>query len=235
MTARWLTGTVLAVDLETTSPNPEEARIVTAHAVECGIAGAVVRGNWLVNPGVPIPAEASAIHGITDEMVRAGGVDPAVAVVNLLGLIAIAQREGVPLVIMNANFDLTVLRAECARVGHNFDHGPILDPRVIDLACDKYRRGKRKLLDLVAHYGVKVGAAHSADGDALMAARIVWRQARRYPLIADKTIDEMQTFQAAAYREWADHLTEYYRSTGKNEVVDPSWPIREANAHTRAA
>ena len=34
---------------------------------------------WLVNPGIDIPAEASAIHGITTERAQAEGMDPAEA------------------------------------------------------------------------------------------------------------------------------------------------------------
>ncbi len=228
MTARWLAGNMMAFDLETTSADPETARIVTCAAIQCGPGGAVPCGDWLVNPGCEIPAEAIAVHGVTNEM-AASGMPYDEAIAAIANTLAAAWCAGTPVVAMNANFDMTIIDREASRVYGDWPGpGNILDPRVIDLACDKYRPGKRKLLDLAAHYRVKLGEAHTASGDALMAARIVWAQARRYPLIADKTLAEMQTLQADAYREWAEHLTEYYASQGKNEVIDRGWPLRGA-------
>lgn len=233
--AAWLVGDVLAVDLETTSADPDTARIVTCAAIQCGLGGKVVMGNWLVNPGCPIPAEATAVHGVTNEMAAAGmPYDEACAAI--ANTLATSWCAGIPVVAMSANFDMTIIDREGRRAYPDwYGVGSILDPRVIDLACDKYRSGKRKLTDLAAHYGVKLGTAHNAEGDALTAARIVWAQAKRYPLLADKTLAEMQTFQADAYREWAEHLTEYYASQGKNEVVDGSWPIRKPTPTKEAA
>jgi len=235
VSAAWLTGDVLELDVETTGPQPGTTKIVTGAAIRCGAGGSEVLGNWLVNPGILIPPEASAIHGITDD-IAATGMPYDEALWLIVERVGTWWATGRPIVAMNANFDLSIIAREAARLSPDpFDIGPILDPRVIDLACDKYRRGKRKLVDLAAHYKVKLGEAHTADGDALTAARIVWAQSKRYPLIADLTLAEMQTFQADHYREWANHLTDYYRESGKNEVVDPSWPIRRNHAHTRAA
>lgn len=235
MSAAWLTNDVLALDLETTGPDPDTCKIVTCAAIRCGAGGSEVLGAWLVNPGILIPPEASAIHGITDE-IAARGLPYDDALWLIVERVGEWWATGRPVVAMNANFDLSILAREAARMSPDpFPIGPILDPRVIDLGCDVYRKGKRKLLDLAAHYRVKTGDAHEASADALMAARIVWAQAKRYPLIADLTLAQMQDWQADRYREWANHLTDYYRDTGKNEVVDPSWPIRRTNAHTRAA
>jgi DNA polymerase III epsilon subunit-like protein len=236
MTAAWLTGDVLAIDLETTSPDPDTCKVVTCAAIRCGAGGSEALGAWLINPGIFIPPEASAIHGITDAMVEADGLPYDETLSLIVERLGAWWANGRPIVAMNANFDLSIIAREAARMSPDpFPIGPILDPRVIDLACDKYRKGKRKLTDLAAHYKVKLGTAHSADGDALTAARIIWAQSKRYPLIADFTLEQMQTFQRNAYREWADHLTEFYASQGKNEVVDGAWPIRRNDAHTRAA
>lgn len=233
MIAAWLSGDVMALDLETTGPDPETARIVTCAAIRCGAAGAQPLGHWLVNPGCPIPPEATAVHHITDDIAATGWTTKE-AMRAIYGVISREGIHGLPLVIMNASFDLTVLMNEAQRNDVGFGFGAILDPRVIDLACDRYRKGKRKLTDLAAHYKVKLGEAHTADGDALTAARIVWAQAKHYPLIAAFTLEQMQTFQAEAYREWAEHLAEYYASQGKHEVIDRSWPIRKPQ-HKEAA
>ena len=64
----WSDGRLLAFDTETTGTDPETARIVSAACLWRGGASEAADEEWLVNPGVPIPAEATAIHGITDEM-----------------------------------------------------------------------------------------------------------------------------------------------------------------------
>ncbi len=228
MTAAWLTGPFLSLDLETTSPDPETARIVTAHAVECSAAGANVIGSWLVNPGIPIPAEASAIHGITDE-IAATGQPPDLAVSAISNTMAMAWMEGRPVVIMNAGYDLGVVRAERARIGlPALTVGPLLDPHIIDRGCDPYRAGKRKLLDLARQYRVKTGEAHSAKDDALMAARIVWAMANGELCseIAHLSLEEMQTWQRATHAKWALQYRSWLRSGGKPADVDAEWPLR---------
>lgn len=217
---------MLGFDLETTGPNPSTARIVTAHVVECGPAGIGVDTGWLVNPGMPIPSEATAIHGITDD-IAATGFPTNEAVPLIADALAAAWRRGLPVVAFNASFDLTVLWTEWARLGFDARSvGPVLDPRVIDLGCDRYRRGKRKLLDVAAHYGVKLGAAHDAKADALMACRIVWTQARRCREVSTLTLWQMQDWQRDAHRRWADRLTEVFaRPGGTGEIVETDWPI----------
>lgn len=58
-------------DLETTGTNTTTDRIVQIAAIKCelGVDGGE-RKCVLVNPGIPIPKEASDVHGITDEMVK---------------------------------------------------------------------------------------------------------------------------------------------------------------------
>jgi len=56
------------IDIETTSADPKTARIVAVAAVRTGPGTArPVTLSLLVNPGVPIPPEASEVHGITDQ------------------------------------------------------------------------------------------------------------------------------------------------------------------------
>lgn len=59
-----------AVDTETTGVN-EDDKIVELAIVHCQYGGApVIAFSSLINPGRPIPVEATAVHGITDEMVK---------------------------------------------------------------------------------------------------------------------------------------------------------------------
>lgn len=57
-------------DLETTGTDASKDRIVSiAYILEVS-GGSTSEGHFLINPGIPIPEEASAVHGITDEMVK---------------------------------------------------------------------------------------------------------------------------------------------------------------------
>ncbi len=230
MKAAWLTGNALAFDTETTGADPVTARIVTACATEVGMGGAVERGAWLVNPGVEIPAGAVAIHGITTEVARADGMEPGLAATQIAAILELCWKAGLPLVAMNATYDLSVLQAELARYGSPpLKVGPVLDPLVIDRGCDRYRKGKRTLTALAAHYGVKQGEAHSSAGDAITAARIVWVQARLYSDIAKFSLEHMQQWQAGAHAAWAINFQEHLRSKGdETAVISTDWPVRLA-------
>lgn len=70
----WISGPLLAFDLETTGTDVETDRIVTAAVVRLEADGSVSRERtWLLDPGVAIPEQASAIHGISTERARAHG------------------------------------------------------------------------------------------------------------------------------------------------------------------
>jgi DNA polymerase III subunit epsilon len=110
----WHEGRLCVLDTETTGVDPETARIVTACVAHVG-AGAKEIRQWLVNPGVPIPAGATKIHGITDEQ-AAEGADPAVAIPDIASAVLGAWEGGLPVVAFNAPYDLTVLSREVARL-----------------------------------------------------------------------------------------------------------------------
>lgn len=227
---RWLTA-LCSYDCETTGVDPFDARIVTAHASHLGAAGVEARRSWLVCPDVGIPAAATAIHGVTNEHAHANGEAAELAVPAIATELMAAWATGKAVVVMNATYDLTVLQAELQRHEHPpLQIGPVLDPIVIDRAMDRYRKGKRTLTALAEHYEVKQGDAHSAEGDALTAARIIWRQAQRYRALADLTLEQMQAFQRKAHRDWAAGFEEHLRRQGKPESIDRDWPLRKKAA-----
>ena len=57
-------------DLETTGVNIVNDRIVEISVIKVNPSGKEDSKTWLINPGIPIPNVVSAIHGITDEMVK---------------------------------------------------------------------------------------------------------------------------------------------------------------------
>ena len=64
----WL-NTIAVFDTETTGLNHSESRIVTAALHLIDVSGSLIPNgkDWLLNPGIPIPAESSKVHGIYDK------------------------------------------------------------------------------------------------------------------------------------------------------------------------
>lgn len=227
MSQPWVAGPYAAFDLETTSADPFTARIVTATIVEVGAAGVLAERHWLVDPGVEIPAEAAAIHGVTDEKVQAEGVRADIAVYEIASAVAAIFERGVPLVAFNAAYDITVLVRELDRhCEAELRIGYVLDPLVLDRALDRWRSGKRRLADVCAAYGVPQEAAHSSGGDALAAARLAWRMAHDYSAVGHRTLQELQVWQAEQHVAWAEDFERFLRAKGRDDIIEREWPVR---------
>lgn len=69
----WHGEPLAGFDLETTGTEPLEARIVTAAVVEVRGGEVIRQRTWLADPGIRIPAQASAVHGISSERAASEG------------------------------------------------------------------------------------------------------------------------------------------------------------------
>lgn len=223
----WHTDRMAGFDIESTGPDPLTARIVTACIVQCGGNRPVDTANWLTNvDGEEIPDEAAAIHGVTTDKARTEGVPLAEAVAEIIAGLTQAILSGIPIVAMNARYDLTLLDREAARFGLDpLPAGPVVDPFVIDKQVDKYRPGKRTLTALCQHYRVRLDAAHSADADAVAACRVAWRQGSQHPALSLMTLDELHTAQTKWAAEQAASLQEHFRKKDPQAVVEGAWPM----------
>ncbi|MEV6759407.1 3'-5' exonuclease [Streptomyces sp. NPDC051105] len=232
----WHQELLIGFDLETTGTDPREARIVTGAVIEVRAGQELGRREWLADPGVEIPADAVAVHGISNERAAAEG-RPADQVADALADVLTGYwKTGVPVVAYNATFDLTLLAAELRRHGlpslsdrlGGFDPAPVIDPYTIDRWVDRYRRGKRNLEAVCAEYGVILVAAHNASADALAAARLARAIADRHPKIAALGPAELHRRQVEWYAEWAADFQSFLRRKGEaGAVVDGAWPLRE--------
>ncbi|CAL9608439.1 3'-5' exonuclease [Streptomyces sp. NPDC058947] len=232
----WHRELLIGFDLETTGTDPREARIVTAAVIE--VRGGEPRGRreWLADPGVPIPEDAVAVHGISSERAAAEG-RPADQVADALADVLTSYwKTGVPVVAYNAAFDLTLLSAELRRHGlpslrdrlGGVDPAPVIDPYTIDRRVDRYRRGKRNLEAVCAEYGIVLGSAHDALADALAAARLACAIAERHPKIAMLGPAALHHRQIEWYAEWAADFQNFLRGKGDaTALVDGAWPLRE--------
>jgi DNA polymerase III subunit epsilon len=231
---RWHDGPLVAFDTETTGIDPTEARIVTACVAHVAAGRPPRVRSWLADPGVPIPPEATAVHGITDERARAEGADPARVADEIADELVGAWRADTPVVAMNFTYDGTVLDHELTRHGleplaTRLGDTPMLivDPLVIDRALDRFRPGKKRLTELCEVYRVPLDDAHDACADALAAARVAWRMAERFPDELQRDPAQLQERQAAWHAEWAEHFEEWMRANVDGDVrIDRVWPMR---------
>ena len=165
--------TLLAVDTETTGMSPSDgARLVeVAHVT---IANGALASEWstLIDPGKPIPPDATRVHGIRDDMV-AGGPRPAD--------VGRALREAcgdLPLVFHNAPFDLPFLVALFREAGAPPLINPIVD--TLGLARGLFGTGSNALGALATRLKLPVETAHRALGDTRTTARLFVELAARW-------------------------------------------------------
>ncbi|MBQ1090914.1 3'-5' exonuclease [Streptomyces sp. B93] len=231
----WYEGPLAAFDTETTGVDVEADRIVSAAVVVQDVPGGRPRvSRWLVNPGVPVPAAATAVHGLTEDHLQRNGRWPAPVMYEIASLLAEHAGVGRPLVVMNAPFDLTLLDRELRRhrassLDRWFESAPllVLDPRVLDKHLDRYRKGRRTLTDLCAHYGVVLDGAHDAAADALAALEVVRALGARYAARLERlSPGELHTLQAVWHAAQARGLQAWFARSGTEEAVDPAWPLR---------
>lgn len=235
----WAAGPLLGFDTETTGVSPTADRLVTAALVARGPRGTDGTRTqrittWLADPGVAIPASATAVHGISTERARAEGRPVGQVLEEVAAALAQAMAAGTPVVAYNATYDLTLLESELARHGLptvrerlGRELGPVVDPLVIDRRVDRYRKGKRRLTDLCAFYGVDPQAAglHTAEVDVVATLDVLDAMAYTHPEITRIPRTELMAWQAAAHRDWAVSFNEFLRRHGRTPDVDPAWPL----------
>jgi DNA polymerase III subunit epsilon len=166
---------LVAVDTETTGFDPALGH----HVIEVAcvpIDDGEIGTPWsrLVNPGIDIPAEAVAVHGITNQMVRGAPRAAEVAAeleARCAGRILVFHNAAFDLQFLNADFKLSVFDGLPALADL-----PLFGPRLIDtlgLARGFFGLGGNGLGVLAARLGEEAGTAHRAEGDALTTAGVL--------------------------------------------------------------
>ncbi|MEV6160837.1 exonuclease domain-containing protein [Streptomyces sp. NPDC052052] len=231
----WYEGPLAAWGTGTTGADAEKDRIVSAALVVQDTAGGRVRvTRWLVNPGVPVPAGATGVHGPTEEDLRRNGRWPAPVMAEMARALAEQCAACRPLVVMNAPFDLTLLDRELRRHRASTLTGClrdaplcVLDPRVLDQHLDRYRKGRRTLTDLCELYGVAPAGPPDAATDATASLELVRAVGRRFSSrLARLTPPELHTLQTRWHAAQARGLQARFAKHGMTETVDPAWPLR---------
>ena len=149
----------VAFDLETTGTKPAADMIVELGAVRFENLSAVKGFGSLIDPGIPIPMDASAVNGITDDMVRG---KPRIA--DILGEFAEFCGD-LPLVAHNAPFDFQFLLEDVKLHRAPAPKGAVIDTlplaRRIFPGLPNYRLGT-----LVRHFSFPSGTFHRAEEDS---------------------------------------------------------------------
>jgi DNA polymerase III subunit epsilon len=189
-----LTKPLAFIDLETTGINLSADRIVELAIVKVNPNGETKKLRKFVNPLMPIPAQATAIHGITDDMVK-----------NQPSFKEVANEVkqfllGCDLAGYNSNrFDIPLLVEEFLRSGQDFD---IDEAELVDVQRIFHLLEPRNLTAAYKFYCNKnLENAHSAEADVFATWEILQAQVEKYPQLG-KTIPDIQ------------------KIIGKEEIVD---------------
>lgn len=219
---------LVAFDLETTGLELETARIVTASIVQLNASGEVEKSwEWLIDPGIEIPIEASNVHGVTTEMAREKGMDSKTAVSEIIEVLSRYLAQSIPVVAFNAPYDFSILQHEAIR--HQLlplDAKPILDPLVLDKHFVPRRMGKRTLGALSPHYKINLENAHTSADDALAAGRIAQQIARIFSKEISADVFELHQQQIVWSHAQDENFEEYMQQHRPGFKARRGWPIK---------
>ncbi len=188
-------------DTETTGLNPavDEVCQIAAVRIVNGRVRAEERLDMLVDPGRAIPAAATAVHHVTDAMVKgAPGVAEALGRFHTFA-------EGAVLIAHNAPFDMAFVRRREAEIGKRFDQ-PILDT-VLCSAILWGQSAEHTLDALCARLGIVIpeAARHTALGDAIATAEAM---ARMIPMLVAVDLGQLSALIRAfdRHKRLIEHL-----------------------------
>jgi DNA polymerase-3 subunit epsilon len=160
-------------DLEATGANIATDRIVEIAVIKILPNGEVIRKSNLVNPGMPIPAESTAIHGIRDEDVQGKPLFKDVAR-DYAKLFEGADLGGFSIF----KFDVPLLVEEFLRANVEFDYSR---KRIIDAQRIFHLMEKRTLSAAYKFYCDKdLADSHTAEADTEASLEVLMAQVERY-------------------------------------------------------
>ena len=160
-------------DLETTGINITKDRIVEISLLKVHPNGKEEIKSRLINPEMPIPPQATAIHGITDDDVKDCPTFKQVAK-SLADML-----EGCDLAGFNSSrFDVPVLSEEFLRAGVDFD---MSKRKFVDVQIIFHKKEQRTLEAAYKFYCEKeLENAHSAEADTIATYEVLKSQLDRY-------------------------------------------------------
>jgi len=155
----------ISFDLETTGLNPDKDKITEIAACRFINGEFVEEFSTLINPGIPIPKNITALTGITNKMVEdAPSINDALP--DFMKFIG-----STPLVAQNINFDYNFINKNLQGSNSPFSEIPLYD--TLSLARGFiYFYNSFSLGSLCDYYGIKIENAHRASADALCTGKL---------------------------------------------------------------
>lgn len=165
---------IIFFDLETTGTNITHDRIVEISIIKVLPSGEEQERTRRINPEMPIPAEATAIHHITDADVANEPTFRQLAK-SLAEIFADCDIAG-----FNSNrFDIPLLLEEFHRAGIVLD---LSKTRFVDVQTIYHKMEPRNLSAAYKYYcGQDLEAAHSANADTRATLEVLKAQLDKYP------------------------------------------------------
>lgn len=166
---RWHEVPLVFIDFETTGTQPGIDRVVEVGLARYEGGVCTAQAGSRINPGMPIPAESSAIHGITDADVQgAPTLESFFGRAEIQAVLQHAQPGA-----YNAPFD----KWFCPPWALADWAWPWLDTLVLVAHVDRFAKGqgRHKLGAACARHGVPLENAHSAQADARAAGELFHR------------------------------------------------------------
>lgn len=164
---------IVFFDLETTGVDITNDRIVEISFIKVLPSGEEIEKTRRINPGIPIPAEATAVHHITDDDVKDAPMFKQIArsLAN--------EMVGCDIAGFNSNrFDIPMLDQEFQRAGVKFDFSKA---RFIDVQTIFHKKEQRTLVAAYRFYcGKELDGAHSANADTRATYEVLKAQIDRY-------------------------------------------------------
>lgn len=168
-----LTRPICFFDLETTGTDVAKDRIVEISILKIFPNGNRESKTWLVNPEMPIPPQASAVHGITNEKVAS---EPTFKMLSrqVFNMIKDSDLAGYN----SDRFDIPLLAEELLRAEVDFDMGSRVS---VDVQTIFFKMEQRTLSAAYKFYcGKELESAHSAEADVMATYEVLKAQVERY-------------------------------------------------------
>jgi DNA polymerase-3 subunit epsilon len=190
-------------DLETTGTDIARDRVVQISVLKLHPDGREEVRTRLINPGMPIPASATAVHRITNEAVAEAPKFPDIA----KGLAELFR--GADIAGFNSNrFDIPILVEEFGRCSIPF---PDPEAKLVDVQVIYHRKEERTLAAAYKFYCNKtLEGAHDAEADVRATLEVFREQLEKYDDIGT-TLEELHRYSNS------DSIVDYARKLMRNE------------------
>jgi DNA polymerase-3 subunit epsilon len=198
-----LTRPLCFFDTETTGANPAKDRIVSIAVIKCFPDGSHELRNMLLDPECEIPAGATEVHGITNEMVQGKPKFRQIAKA-LWEFLSDSDIGGYNI----TGFDIQIMAEEFGRYNNyvltlpaeqratkQMLEYPIPNTLVLD-SCVIFKKKEERTLSAAVQFYLnrQMEDAHDAQADTKASLEVFEAQLKHYPDLQEKSLEELAEF-----------------------------------------